>query len=315
MRIFSAMKNRRRWQSAFTMMEIAISLAVIGIALVAIIGILPLGLRTQRENRERTLINQDASVFMELIRNGIRATNSPDADLTNYVFAVTNYQTFFNPGAHPVVTNGFDISVLTNNYRIIGVLSTPEFTDGNGQPIPALLTNLPNGCYSNHIVAYIRSISGLAAEKPPQGNSLLRVSSFSYRVYCENVPTQFPFPPEWDSSVTYNQHDKVFYPFQDTNGVHVTYWLAATGNGNTGQTPTNNPGFWAHDGYTQTIANSERELRLTFYWPLLPSSGLPPMPARQTYRTLVPGQLVADTNTLAAANLYFFQPQIFTNTP
>jgi hypothetical protein len=46
--------------SAFTMVEIAISLAVIGFALVAIIGVLPRGLRVQRENREETIINQDA---------------------------------------------------------------------------------------------------------------------------------------------------------------------------------------------------------------------------------------------------------------
>src|SRR5947207_7764407 len=39
-------------RSAFTMIEIAISLAVIGFALVAIIGILPTGMNVQKENRE-----------------------------------------------------------------------------------------------------------------------------------------------------------------------------------------------------------------------------------------------------------------------
>ena len=41
----------------FTMIEIAISLAIIGIALVSIIGILPIGMHTQQDNREETLIN------------------------------------------------------------------------------------------------------------------------------------------------------------------------------------------------------------------------------------------------------------------
>ncbi len=50
------------------MVEIAISLAIIGIALVGIIGALPLGLQTQRDNREQTVINQDATVFLEAIR-------------------------------------------------------------------------------------------------------------------------------------------------------------------------------------------------------------------------------------------------------
>lgn len=297
------------------MMEIAISLAVIGIALVGILAILPVGLRTQRENREKTLINQDASVFMELIRNGMRTTNSPDADLTNYVFAITNYQTFFpNPGVPSTHTNAFDITSLTNNYRIIGILSTPEFADSSGRPIPALLTNLQGGCYSNHIVAYVHSISGLAVEKPPQGNSLLRDSSFSYRILCENLPAAFPFPQEWDSGQQYTNSEQVYYA--DANSI-ITYWQAIGGKtNNIGNNPTDVPtDFWKHDGYTQTMANSARELRLTFLWPLLPNSGLPPMAARQTYRTLVTGQLAVDANTMSGTNLYFFQPQIFTNTP
>ena len=69
------------------MVEIAICLAVIGIALVAIIGVLPIGMHTQRDNREETIINQDATVFIEAIRGGARGMD----DLTNYVYAITNY--------------------------------------------------------------------------------------------------------------------------------------------------------------------------------------------------------------------------------
>src|SRR6478736_229755 len=60
----------RRSVLAFTMIEIAICLAVIGFALAAIVGVLPLGMNVQRENREETIINQDASVFLNAIRNG-----------------------------------------------------------------------------------------------------------------------------------------------------------------------------------------------------------------------------------------------------
>src|SRR5271154_7452383 len=74
-----------RKQSAFTMVEIAISLAIIGIALVAIIGVLPLGMNVQRDNREATVINQDATYFIEAIRGGAQGLN----DLTNYVYAIT----------------------------------------------------------------------------------------------------------------------------------------------------------------------------------------------------------------------------------
>src|SRR6266850_1734300 len=77
---------------AFTMIEIAICLAVIGFALAAIIGVLPLGMNVQRENREGTVINQDATIFLEAISKGARGMD----DLTNYVFAVTNNWVLFN---------------------------------------------------------------------------------------------------------------------------------------------------------------------------------------------------------------------------
>ena len=309
--ITTKVESRKR-QSAFTMMEIAISLAVIGIALVGILAILPAGLQTQRENREKTLINQDVAVFMEMIRNGVR-TNAPDADLTNYVFAITNYQTFYNPNPGTVITNAFNIAGLTNNYRIVGVLSTPQFTDGSGRPIPALLTNLPGGCYSNHIVAYVRSISGLALEKPPQANPLLHDNSFGYRLFCENVPTAFLFPTNWQGQI-YNSGDRVW---TNIDG-EITYWRArvdVNDSTNPPDAPSSFSSAWVHDGYAQTMANSTHELRLTFFWPLLPNSGLPPMPAHQTYRTLVTGQLILDATTIAGTNLYFFKPQTFTNAP
>ena len=83
----SALRRRAsRPQSAFTMVEIAICLAIIGIALVAIIGVLPIGINVQKDNREETVIDQDASVFLENIRNGARGLD----DLTNYVFAISN---------------------------------------------------------------------------------------------------------------------------------------------------------------------------------------------------------------------------------
>ncbi len=83
------------------MVEIAICLAIIGIALVAIIGVLPLGINVQRDNREETIINQDATVLMENIRNG--ASSPYGFDLTNYVYAITNFQTKYSPGPTTVV--------------------------------------------------------------------------------------------------------------------------------------------------------------------------------------------------------------------
>ena len=85
------------------MVEIAICLAIIGIALVAIIGVLPLGLNVQKDNREETIINQDATVFIEAIRNGARGAD----DLTNYVYAIVN--TGSNPAGYTNALAGGDI--------------------------------------------------------------------------------------------------------------------------------------------------------------------------------------------------------------
>src|SRR5882724_985628 len=94
-------------QCAFTMIEIAICLAIIGVALVGIIGVLPYGMNTQRDNREETVIGQDANLLTELIRNGARGAD----DLTNYVYVIVNTSTnsatapcgYYNPVLAPLM--------------------------------------------------------------------------------------------------------------------------------------------------------------------------------------------------------------------
>ena len=185
----------RRGLAGFTMVEIAICLAIIGVALVAIIGVLPREMDVQRKNREETIINQDASVILEDIRRGVHS----GTDLTNYIFGITNYSTVwvasgnvYVPGPTTVV-DGYGYAgsslngasspfALTNNANIIGLLSTPEFFLNNNQAI-----NFGGGT-SNHVVAYVHSLSGPAVEKPPQDNSILIGDSFSYRVLCVNAP-------------------------------------------------------------------------------------------------------------------------------
>src|SRR5580700_5001191 len=93
-------------QSGFTMVEIAISLAIIGFALVSIIASLPMGMNVQRDNREQTIINQDATIFMEAIRNGARGAD----DLTNYVYAITNFWGEYSTNTVLLGVNGYDYS-------------------------------------------------------------------------------------------------------------------------------------------------------------------------------------------------------------
>ena len=242
--------------AGFTMMEIAICLAIIGFALVAIIGVLPIGLNTQRDNREETIINQEATVLLEAIRSGSRGAD----DLTNYVYAITNFQVWFKLGNSPVTQpygfvrgDGF----IDTGAKIIGVLSTPEFTTYPYR-IP-INNNWNNNGYSNHIVAYVRSLNGLAAEKPPQNNQIMVEDSFTYRLLCVNAPMA-----------------------ADNSGKLV--------------------------GFAKQLAANQHELRLTFLWPQLPNGNVGS--GRQTFRTLVAGQLV-QTNL----NYFYYQSQSFTNVP
>ncbi|HWY76433.1 MAG TPA: hypothetical protein VN281_12485, partial [Verrucomicrobiae bacterium] len=127
---------------AFTMIEIALCLAIIGFALVAIIGVLPTGLSVQKDNREETIINYEANFLMDAIRNGSQGQD----DLTNYVQVITNRAYSYNitgnstnlQNANPLVNwytrtnysyNGtsHQVPFLTNGANIIGVLSTPKY--------------------------------------------------------------------------------------------------------------------------------------------------------------------------------------------
>lgn len=169
------------------MIEIAISLAVIGFALVAILGILPIGMGVQKQNREETIINQDASVFLDAIRNGARGLDN----LPQYFIAITNTVTRYSGQGVPNKPQVFGYTPsgstkdgaptspqfpLTNGLRIIGLLSTPKY-------VP-----LPNGFYSNHVVAYVRALSGPASEKHPQDNAAVQDLAFSYRLSPEVIP-------------------------------------------------------------------------------------------------------------------------------
>ena len=204
------------------MIEIAISLAIIGIALVGIIGVLPLGLNTQRDNREKTIIDQDGTVFMEAIRNGQKGSD----DLTNYVYAIVNTgsnpvgytnalaaQMGFSTANYPSVTTW--LPSLTDGSNIVGLLSTPEFvyTDVNGNP--KSVPNINFGGVSNHIYALVRSMSGPASEKPPQDNAIIQHDSFGYRIYCVNVNSAVDtnllyLHPQWSSATSYQSGDVIF---------------------------------------------------------------------------------------------------------
>ena len=189
----------RKTPHAFTMIEIALSLAIIGFAMIAIIGVLPIGMNTQRDNRESTIIKQDATVWINAIRNGALGLDY----LTNYVMAITSSVTpctaegvangptdVYGYTYQGAWLNGTPINFpITNGLRIVGLLSTPKYMFPGARGI---------GFYSNNVVAYVRSLSGAASEKAPQNNEIVQELGFSYRMTSEVVPywTNY-FDPSW----------------------------------------------------------------------------------------------------------------------
>ena len=133
---------------AFTMVEIALCLAVIGFALVAIIGVLPLGMQVQRDNKEDTIINHDAGYFMEAIRQG-----KPVEDLPVFVEQIS----LLYPKAPTVTRTNF------SGREVVGLLSNPT-------------------TWRNE--AFVRSLSGPAAERGLTSLDL----AFKYKLIAEIRP-------------------------------------------------------------------------------------------------------------------------------
>src|SRR5256885_238405 len=138
MNLLHTPSSRSAAPRAFTIIEIALCLGIIGFALVAIIAVLPRGLDVQKRNREETIIGQDADVWMSHLRSGARGSD----DLTNYVLCITNFWTKYKPD-YSVDSSNWDYYtpsnsgitsytpaptfLLTNGAHIVGLLSTPKW--------------------------------------------------------------------------------------------------------------------------------------------------------------------------------------------
>jgi type II secretory pathway pseudopilin PulG len=188
-----------RAHSAFTMIEIALALGVIGFALVAIIGILPVGLNVQRETHQDTVIGQDGPFFLEAIRNGGSAlgpgTSTSLDFLTNYVEQIAITTVNGNNINTVVYTN----NNYTNGAMILGLLSTPETFYGLG--------------VTNFVTARIRGLTGAATE---QGGSNA-LTAFRYYMNVELVPFNAN-----GNSIAYNSVDFQDYSNNPTSPDYLT---------------------------------------------------------------------------------------------
>jgi type II secretory pathway pseudopilin PulG len=271
--------GRTRHTAAFTLVEIALSLAVIGFALVAIIGILPTGMNVQKENREETIVNFDSAFLLDAIRSGTRGQD----DLTNYIICITNralqYKANGQPVGNPLAISFYTLTnysynngavqqrnFLTNGFNIMGLLSTPKYLYA------------PSGGYtSNSITADFRGISGPVVEQGT--NQASKDFAFRYRVTLEIVPDV-----EYDGSWT-NYTASLLSPTDVTARSNYMTVQAA-------------------------LRHNLNQVRLRFNWPVLPNGRTGN--GRQVFRTVMGGPIY----TNVAVNkfdppLYFIHSKLY----
>ncbi|HLP77804.1 MAG TPA: hypothetical protein VK327_12900 [Candidatus Paceibacterota bacterium] len=260
------------------MVEIALCLAIVGFALVAIIAALPEGMNVQMKNRQETIINQDAAVWTDTIRNGARGLD----DLTNYVTVITNFWTHYEiDDGKTNITSGLNEYSLTNSHvtlplltddntmkltngaRIVGLLSTPKYLPLSGPASGGSFT-------SNYVVAYVRAMSGSAVEKAPQKNEDVLSQAFTYRMVVEITPYVPEVPLDTNSTVLDVQTRNVLW-------------------------------------------NNSRDLRLLFRWPALPNGTIGN--GYQPFRSLTGGQVVSVADPMTGHPLYFFEPSTYFSLP
>jgi hypothetical protein len=144
--------RRSNANAGFTMVEIAIALGVIAFALVVIIGILPTGMQVQRDNRSETIINHDATFWLNAIKSGGHGMD----ELVNFVDRIDIRYDPDTPQETTTTHSGFRYG-----WEIIGLLTTPARTRAE-------------------VYASVWAMSGSAAEKEP--NTADRTVSFKYRL-------------------------------------------------------------------------------------------------------------------------------------
>ena len=286
------------------MIEIALSLAIIGFALIAILGVLPIGLGVQKDNREETIVDQDAVVWMNAIRNGSMGYD----DLTNSVIAITNIVTTYRWDGNTAqqlgqpVTNAYTPTTsylgqnlpmipavpLTNGMFIIGLLSKPklEYSPDMSYLATPIPYSQPFNFVSNYTIAVVRAMSGSAVEKTPQDNADILSGAFAYRMIVEMAPYVPVDTNSIDLRFTNNLNTPQLY-FDRINRAHMVWNL---------QTNSHN-------------------LRLTFRWPMLPTGDVGN--GRATFRSLIGGQFFHVNYTTSnyqppnTVDLYFLQPPVY----
>lgn len=178
-----ATRQSRRLADArgFTMVEIALSIAIVAFAMVAIIGIMPTGFEAQRLNREETIINQDANYLMKAISGGALGLD----ELTNFVdsIVISNHMGNVRSLGISENVNQFGQAVpLVNGHFILGMLSTPHLEVVDVRRNGAIIYS------TNQVAALVRAMSGSAGEQFQDPD--FQENSFAYLLTTKIEPYQ-----------------------------------------------------------------------------------------------------------------------------
>jgi type II secretory pathway pseudopilin PulG len=290
-----AKEERRQGERAFTMIEIAIAIGVIGFALVAVIGILPTGMNAQKDNREDMTISQDAPIFMDAIRNGASLTNFGEVNqgldfLTNYVEEITLIGFTNGVQAPPSYTETYTKN-FRNGSQIVGLLSTPE------------------GLYvssSNYTItrAFVRSLSGAAVQQ----NGANLATTFRYQMDVEIVPFVNVAP----DTTNYSEYVRAGYSTNSPEVLNRYYRYLELDPFPSFTLPV--PAVTNLPYGVGALAFSCFDVKLRFSWPVIAGpNGYIVGPNHQTYRTTVASSILPGIALNDGAQLWFFQPQSYTN--
>jgi type II secretory pathway pseudopilin PulG len=301
--VADAKEERRQGERAFTMIEIAIAIGVIGFALVAVIGVLPTGMNVQKDNREDTTISQDAPFFIDSIRNGGNFTN---AFINHGLDFLTNYvEKIMLIGVSNGVTEANAYQVYTefeSGAEIIGLLSTPESLNVNA---------------SNYSItrAIVRSLSSPAVQQ----NGGNQITAFRYQMDIQIVPFVLDVAPDSTNYLLKVDGQRVYPDGTPECLILSNRWeevnIGAFTNVNGSIYLPQAPGSLVYSCY---------DMRVHFSWPVIPSAGdVPPAvvnqpvgPGRQSYRTTISSALVESFfHPRAGEDLWFFQPQLYAIQP
>ena len=189
------MQFQTRNNRGFTMVEIALAIGILGIALVAIVGVLPLGLNVQKENREDTIIEQEGDFFLDILTNnrdfgrGRNTVATGQRGLTNRVdmIRVQIRDLVSNSIASDLIYSRAQTTGLVSNWAprtIIDLLTRPYWTVDTWHTLRV------------DTKAVVRAGVGSAVEQTPAFQDFGFRYELTSKIHPFSSPTEFGGDPE-----------------------------------------------------------------------------------------------------------------------